>query len=75
MDQTILTREALRLPAHQRAFLADALLGSLDDEAAHKVGLAWAKEAESRLAAYRRGEVSAVGGPAVIRELRERLAK
>jgi len=41
MDQAILEREALRLPAHQRALLADTLLGSLDDEAARKVELAW----------------------------------
>lgn len=72
MDQVILEREALRLPPQDRALLADALLGSLDDEAARGVEAAWAVEAESRLAAYRRGEVSAVDGPAVLRELRHR---
>ena len=75
MDQAVLEREALRLPAHQRALLADTLLGSLDDEAAVKVEMAWAEEAESRLASYRRGELSALDGPAVLRELRERYAK
>ncbi len=75
MDQAILEREALRLPVHQRALLADALLGSLDDEATRKVELAWAQEAESRLAAYQRGELSALDGPAVLRELRDRLAR
>ena len=75
MDQAILEREALRLPAHQRALLADTLLESLDDEAARKVELAWADEAESRLAAYHRGELSALDGPAVFRELRDRHAK
>lgn len=31
----MLEREALKLPPHERALLADALLGSLDDEATH----------------------------------------
>ena len=31
----------MRLPAGQRALLADALLGSLDDEAAREVETAW----------------------------------
>lgn len=75
MDQAILEREALRLPAHQRALLADTLLGSLDDEAARKVELAWAGEAEARLAAYHRGELSALDGLTVLRELRDRHAK
>ncbi len=75
MDQAILEREAMRLPAHERALLADALLGSLDDEAARQVESAWAQEAEARLAAYHRGEIAALEGPAVLRELRDRCAK
>lgn len=75
MDQAILEREALRLPAHQRALLADALLGSLDDEAARQVESAWAQEAEARLAAYHRGEAVALDGPAVLQELRGRFSK
>ncbi len=71
MDQAILEREALRLPAHQRALLADALLESLEDEAARQVESAWAKEAEARLAAYHSGEISTLDGPAVLRELRQ----
>jgi putative addiction module component (TIGR02574 family) len=75
MDQAILEREALRLPAHERALLADALLGSLDDEAMRQVELAWGREAEARLVAYQRGEVTALDGPSVLRELRGRYAK
>lgn len=75
MDQVILQREALRLPAHERALLADALLGSLDDEATREVESAWAEEAEARLAAYHRGEIAALEGPAVLRELRRRCTK
>jgi len=75
MDQAILEREALRLPSHERALLADALLGSLDDEAVRQVESAWGQEAEARLAAYHRGEVTALEGAAVLRELRGRHAK
>jgi hypothetical protein len=72
MDQAILELEALRLPAHQRSLLADALLGSLDDEATREVERLWALEAEDRLAAFRRGEISAVDGPSVLSNLRNR---
>ena len=68
----ILEREAMRLPAAERALLADALLGSLDDEAARGVLDAWVDEAERRLDGYRRGEVPAVDGPALLRRLRAR---
>lgn len=72
MDQTILEIEALRLPAHQRALLADALLGSLDDEATQEVERLWAREAEDRLAAFRRGEIASADGPSVLKDLRNR---
>jgi len=75
MDQAILEREAMRLPAHQRALLADALLESLDDVTGRQIESAWGQLAEERLAAYRRGEVTALDGPAVLRELRGRYTK
>ena len=70
MDQAILEREAMRLSPKDRALLADALLESLDDEAAKAVEGAWAEVAAARLAAYRRGEISAVDGPSAIQQLR-----
>jgi putative addiction module component (TIGR02574 family) len=75
MDQAILEREALRLPAHERALLADALLGSLDDAATHENEIAWAEEAEKRLEAYRRGEVKTIEGASALTELRARFKK
>ena len=72
MDQAILEREALKLPAHERALLADALLGSLDNEAARAAETACAREAEDRYEGYRRGEIQAIDGPAALRQLRER---
>jgi hypothetical protein len=75
MDQAILEHEAMRLPAHQRDLLADALLGSLDDESVRQVESAWAQEAEDRLAAYHRGEIAAENGPEALRGLRNRFAR
>jgi tRNA A37 threonylcarbamoyladenosine synthetase subunit TsaC/SUA5/YrdC len=54
------------------AILADALLGSLDDEAVRGVEAEWALEADRRLAAYRRGEIAAIDGATVMSELRGR---
>jgi len=75
MDQVILEREALRLPAHERALLADALLGSLDDEVCREVETAWTQVAEVRREAYLRGEITAVDGPTALRDLRDRHTK
>jgi putative addiction module component (TIGR02574 family) len=72
MDQAILEHEAMRLPAKERALLADALLGSLDDDAAREVEAAWTNEAEQRLAAYRRGDLKAMDGSKALQELRDR---
>ena len=44
-----------RLPVGDSALLADALLESLDDDAARNVQLKWMAEAEDRIEAYRRG--------------------
>lgn len=75
MDEMILEREAMRLPPRARALLADALLGSLDDEAAREIQAAWAREAGDRLEAFHRGEIVALDGPEVLRELRARYEK
>lgn len=75
VDQVILEREAMKLPPHERALLADALLGSLDDEAVQKAEEACAQEAEDRHQAYLRGEIQALDGPAVFQRLRERYVK
>ncbi|MDH7501119.1 MAG: addiction module protein [Verrucomicrobiota bacterium] len=75
MEKVILEREALKLPAHERALLADALLGSLDDEAVRNAEAACAQESEDRYQAFLRGEIEVVDGPTVFRQLRARHAK
>ena len=65
--ETVL-RQALELPANDRAALVDELIVSLDkpDPA---LDVLWLKEAESRLAAYRSGELGAVDADEVFAEL------
>jgi putative addiction module component (TIGR02574 family) len=63
-----LLRQALELPANERAALIEGLIVSLDkpDPA---VDALWLKEAESRMAAYRSGELDAVDADVVFAEL------
>ncbi|MDO8906482.1 addiction module protein [Hydrogenophaga sp.] len=53
-----LSAQALQLPPDERLALVDQLLATLDEPDASLDAL-WANEAESRLAAYRRGEIQA----------------
>ncbi len=54
-----LSAQARRLSASERLELVDSILASLD-EPDPEIDRLWAKEAEDRLAAYRRGEIKAV---------------
>ena len=54
-----LSAQAMQLPPEERLALVDELLDTLDVPDATLDAL-WVKEAESRLAAYRRGEVQAM---------------
>ena len=75
MDQAILEKEALKLSPAERALLADALLGSLDDDTAKENESAWGRLAEDRYAEYKSGKLASVDGPTAIQNLRQRLAK
>ncbi len=54
-----LSAQAVKLPPEERMALVDQLLDSLDEPDA-AINALWAKEADSRLAAYRRGEIKAM---------------
>jgi putative addiction module component (TIGR02574 family) len=54
-----LSAQARQLSADERLELVDDILASLD-EPDPAIDRLWAKEAEERLAAYRRGEIKAV---------------
>lgn len=64
----------LKLPASERAVLADEILHSLD-KTDPVIDALWAQEAENRLAAYDRGEIEAVDADAVLAEVRERFKR
>ena len=55
----ILSKQARSLSPDERLELVDDLLASLDEGDA-KIDALWAREAEDRLAAYRRGEIKAI---------------
>jgi len=55
-----LLAEALLLPPEERVELADRLIFTLEPEYLRRVEEAWMKEAEARLDAYERGEMSAL---------------
>ena len=54
-----LIAQAKRLPPEERMALVERILDSLDEPDASLDAL-WTKEADDRLAAYRRGEIRAV---------------
>lgn len=64
-----LLARAARLPAAERIELAEGILASLDEPDAEMDRL-WAREAEDRLAAFRRGEIDAVDLDAVVARYR-----
>ena len=70
MSHAALKEEALRMPAEQRAELADLLLDSLSPGEQSEVEKAWARESVDRLAAYRRGDLEAQDGGEVLARIR-----
>ena len=62
--------EALKLPSHERARLAEVLIASLDEE--DEVSRAWAEEAERRYEELRSGGVTAVPADEVFARIRAR---
>lgn len=76
LSEAEVVKEALSLPAPQRAQIAGRLLESLDDEPfdpdAERL---WAAEIEARAAAYDRGEVTAIDGDKVMEDARQRLRR
>ncbi len=60
-----LSAQAVKLPPEERMEVVERILDSLDEPDAALDAL-WAKEADDRLAAYRRGEVKALALSEVI---------
>lgn len=62
--------KALKLPARERARLAERLISSLDDEVDSDAEAAWVREAERRLDELRAGKVRGKTAPSVFRKAR-----
>ena len=60
--------EALNLPQQERAFLADRLLSSLEDDVLSEVDIAWVEEAERRYQEYKEGKRKPVPAAEVFNE-------
>jgi len=67
-----LEKEALRLPSHERARLAEHLIGSLDEEEDPEAERLWVEEAERRYQEYKKGKVSARPAKTVFKEARSK---
>jgi len=76
-DRDEIAREALALPAEDRAYVAELLERSLDSGtfATPEIAEAWSKEIDRRIAAYDRGETKAIDAETVLRRAREALAE
>lgn len=66
---------ALALPAQERAELVERLLATLQSPPDPQLDELWAREAEDRLDAYDRGELSAVPAEEVFDKINQRRSK
>ncbi len=65
--------EALRLPSHERAQLAERLISSLDELEDSEAERLWIEEAERRYQEYKQGKVKAKPAEMVFKEARSKL--
>ncbi len=63
---------ALLLPTHERAELANILLSSLDDDSQRDIEDAWGAELEKRIHDIRSGNVKGIPAAEVFAKLREK---
>ncbi|KFD41159.1 hypothetical protein HX99_05660 [Peptococcaceae bacterium SCADC1_2_3] len=65
--------EALRLPPHERAQLAEHLINSLDEEEDREIERLWLEEAERRYQEYKESKVKTRPAELVFKEARLKL--
>ncbi|OHE77567.1 MAG: hypothetical protein A2107_03885 [Verrucomicrobia bacterium GWF2_62_7] len=75
MDSMVLTHEALRLSAAERAQIIDALWESLDPAEQTAIDRAWLDESGDRLRAHREGRLVAVDGEEALRQIEAGIGK
>ncbi len=67
--------EALKLPPVERAELVEDLLSSFEFRSRERIDALWAKEAEDRIDAFERGEMSTVSAREVFAEIEKNRAQ
>lgn len=65
-------KQALALPLQERAELVEQLLATFQTPPDPRIDELWAREAEDRLDAYDRGELTAVPADEVVERIRRR---
>lgn len=75
MDSALLTQEALKLTAWERAQMIDALWRSLDPAEQASLDQAWLAESHDRLQAYREGKLNALDGATALDAIEAGLRK
>ena len=75
MSLASIRKEIFQLDSQERARLIDLLWESLDESRIKEIEAKWASESEERIDAFDRGELSAIDGPAALRDLRSSLRK
>lgn len=63
-----IAHDALRLSSQERAFLADRLLSSLDEQSLTEIDAVWLEEVERRYLEYRSGNRPGVAASEVFAE-------
>ena len=66
--------QAVRLPPIERAELVEELLSSFDLPARAEIDAAWSGEAEDRIDAYERGDVTAIPASKVFEKIDKKYA-
>ncbi len=61
--------EALKLPPTERAELIENLLSSFEFPSRKRIDALWAQEAESRIDAFERGEISATSAKKIFAKI------
>lgn len=69
-----LLAEALNLPPIERAEIIEELLSSFEFPSRRTIDELWAQEAENRIDAYERGEITAIPAKEVFEKIEKRKA-
>lgn len=73
MNVQKIEKEALRLSSHERALLAEHLIGSLETDADPDAERSWIEEAERRYQDYKSGKVKTISAEQVFKDARMKL--